>query len=54
MHGEIEEFALNQLNYTISVYNKTGQETSTQAWNMLQSDVNNLYSFVCFLNSFDI
>lgn len=40
MHGEIEEYALNQLNTSISTYNKTGQEASTQAWNLLQSDVN--------------
>lgn len=40
MHGEIEKYALNQMNTSISVYNKTGQEASTEAWNLLQSDVN--------------
>lgn len=43
MHGEIEDFALNQLNTSISVYNKTGHEASTEAWNLLQSDVNEVF-----------
>lgn len=43
MHGEIESYALEQMKDTINVYNKTGHETSTQIWNVLQSDVNYVY-----------
>jgi len=40
MGGEIREYALNQMNHTISGYNKTGYEASTQTWNLIQADVN--------------
>jgi len=43
MRGEIKEYALNQMNHTISAYNKTGYEASTQTWNLIQSDVNNVH-----------
>ncbi|XP_050520935.1 tetraspanin-9-like [Daktulosphaira vitifoliae] len=39
MRGEIKEFAMKEMNQTISKYNQTGYETSTEAWNILQSDV---------------
>ncbi|CAI6366944.1 unnamed protein product [Macrosiphum euphorbiae] len=37
--GEIKGYALNQMNNTISSYNKTGYEASTQTWNLIQSDI---------------
>lgn len=39
MRDEVKEFALKEMNETISKYNQTGYETSTEAWNILQSDV---------------
>lgn len=42
-HGEIESYALEQMQHTINTYNKTGYETSTQIWNILQTDVNYVY-----------
>lgn len=42
MHSEIESFALQHMKETINTYNKTGHDTSTQIWNVLQSDVNNI------------
>lgn len=33
------------MNHTISGYNKTGYEASTQTWNLIQSDVNNGYLY---------
>jgi len=35
---DMEQYALKQMKYTISVYNKTGHEASRQSWNVLQSD----------------
>lgn len=43
MHSEIESYALQQMKDTINTYNKTGHDTSTQIWNVLQSDVNHVY-----------
>uniref|UniRef100_A0A2S2N8D1 Tetraspanin n=1 Tax=Schizaphis graminum TaxID=13262 RepID=A0A2S2N8D1_SCHGA len=39
MRNEIKDYALNQMNHTISGYNKTGYEASTQTWNLIQSDI---------------
>lgn len=50
MSGEIKDYALNQMNHTISGYNKTGYEASTQTWNLIQSDVNIVYVYY-LLNS---
>jgi len=50
MRNEIKDYALNQMNHTISGYNKTGFEASTQTWNLIQADVNNVYLYY-LLNS---
>lgn len=39
MRNEIKDYALNQMNHTISGYNKTGFEASTQTWNLIQADI---------------
>lgn len=39
MHNQIESYASDQMNKSIYLYNKTGQETYTKAWDVLQSDV---------------
>uniref|UniRef100_A0A2S2PY38 Leukocyte surface antigen CD53 n=1 Tax=Sipha flava TaxID=143950 RepID=A0A2S2PY38_9HEMI len=36
MRNEIETYALSQMNHTISTYNVTGHNTSTEAWNLIQ------------------
>jgi len=41
MSGNIKKYVLDQMNSTFSVYNKTGYEASTLAWNVLQTKVNN-------------
>ncbi|XP_026813928.1 tetraspanin-9-like [Rhopalosiphum maidis] len=38
MRNDMEQYALKQMKYTISAYNKTGHEASRQSWNVLQSD----------------
>jgi hypothetical protein len=45
MRNEIETYALSQMNHTISTYNVTGHNTSTEAWNLIQSDVSNIYLY---------
>lgn len=49
MRGDIEQYALNQMNHTMSVYNKTNEATT--AWNVLQSDVSNI-QFLMLVNYF--
>jgi CD63 antigen len=39
MSGNIKKYVLDQMNYTISVYNTTDHEASTLAWNVLQTDI---------------
>ncbi|XP_025207696.1 tetraspanin-9-like [Melanaphis sacchari] len=39
IRSDMEQYALSQMEYTISTYNKTGSEASRQSWNLLQSDV---------------
>lgn len=37
MRGDIEQYALNQMNHTMAMYNKT--QEATTAWNVLQTDI---------------
>jgi len=38
MKGNIKEYVLDQMNSTFSVYNKTGYDASTFAWDVLQTE----------------
>lgn len=39
MGGEIEDYALNQMNESLPLYNTTTGETYTKIWNLVQSEV---------------
>lgn len=42
LRTEIESSALTRMQDTIKTYNQTGHETSTELWNVVQSDVSNV------------
>ncbi|XP_015368314.1 PREDICTED: tetraspanin-9-like [Diuraphis noxia] len=39
MRSDMEHYALKQMEYTISAYNKTEHEATRQSWNVLQSNI---------------
>ncbi|XP_050054458.1 tetraspanin-4-like [Aphis gossypii] len=39
IRSEVEQHALQQMEYTINGYNQTGHETFRQSWNVLQSNI---------------
>lgn len=39
MGGEIKDYALKQMNESLTLYNTTNGETYTKIWNLVQSEV---------------